>query len=314
MRGRGRGRVYAVVGATLGDRNEALGRLLLALAIAGPVALLLVAGAGWALAGAALRPVERMRREAAAMSVSEPSRRLPVPSTGDELARLATTLNGLFDRLQEAMEREQRFVDEASHELRTPLAVLRMELDLALARARTPEEMAGALRNASAETDRLVRLAEDLLVLSRAQGGTLPLHRRETPICELLQRAAAAHETLAVHARVALHVQCDDDLTALVDPERVRQGVDNLLSNAIRHCPPAGTIALSANVAGDRLRLSIMDGGEGFPPEILRRGDEPFAAPLDDGTRPSHSRMEGLSGWTTRRVGEPARRSSCQPT
>src|SRR5207237_8033050 len=115
----------AGVGATLGDRNDGLARLVLGLAIGGPVALLLVAGAGWALAGAALGPVERMRREAAAMSASEPDRRLPVPATGDELERLATTLNKLFDRLQEAMEREQRFVDEASHELRTPLGVLR---------------------------------------------------------------------------------------------------------------------------------------------------------------------------------------------
>jgi two-component system, OmpR family, sensor kinase len=276
-RGRGRARVYAVVGATLGDRNDALGRLLLELSIAGPVALLLVAAAGWALAGAALRPVERMRREAAAMSASEPERRLPVPTTGDELARLATTLNGLFDRLQEAMEREQRFVDEASHELRTPLGVLRMELDLALARARTPEEMAAALRNASAETDRLVRLAEDLLVLARAQGGTLPLHRRETPICELLGRAATAHETVAANARVAIAVECPEDLVATVDPERIRQGVDNLLDNALRHCPPGGSVTMSAARNDDRIAITVTDTGAGFPSEVLERGREPFS-------------------------------------
>src|SRR5919197_742773 len=154
--------------------------------------LALVTWGGWALAGAALRPVERMRGEAAAISLAEPERRLAVPPTGDELAGLATTLNAMLDRLQEAVQREQRFLDAAGHELRTPLGVLRMELDLALARARTREELAAALRNASEETDRLVRLAEDLLVASRTSGGRLPLHRSETEVDELLHRTGAA--------------------------------------------------------------------------------------------------------------------------
>ena len=87
------GRLAVVVGATLGDTDEAMDRLLVALSVVGPLALLLTAGAGWLLAGAALRPVEQMRREAAALTASDPLRRLPVPTTGDELSRLATTLN-----------------------------------------------------------------------------------------------------------------------------------------------------------------------------------------------------------------------------
>ena len=100
-------RVFVVVGATLGDRKDALARLLLELGIAGPIAVVLVSAAGWGLAGGALRPVERMRREAAAMSVSEPSRRLPVPDPRDELARLAVTLNDLLDRRQDALRRRR---------------------------------------------------------------------------------------------------------------------------------------------------------------------------------------------------------------
>src|SRR5207244_11192008 len=94
------------------------------------VALAVSSCAGWMRAGAALRPVERMRSEAEAISGSEPDRRLGVPATGDELDRLATTLNGMLKRLEEAMERERRFVDDASHELRTPLGVLKVELDV----------------------------------------------------------------------------------------------------------------------------------------------------------------------------------------
>src|SRR5206468_3861677 len=154
---------------------------------------------------------------AAAISLSEPARRLAVPPTGDELARLAATLNDMLDRLQEAVQRKERFLDEASHELRTPLGVLRMELDLALARARTPQELEAALRNASAETDRLVRLAEDLLVLSRTARGSLPLHRNETAVAELLRRAADANLAKAGAAEVDLRCECDDGLTAVLD-------------------------------------------------------------------------------------------------
>src|SRR5439155_6515661 len=193
-----------------GDRIESLSRLLQAFVFGGPIALLLASLAGWLAAGIALRPVERMRREAEAISLAEPSRRLPVPETGDELARLGITLNSMLDRLHHSLQREQRFLDEASHELRTPLSVLRMELDLALSRARTPEELQAALRSASRETDRLVRLAEDLLVLGREREGSIPLHRRDTDLRELLEQAAAA----STH----VDVRCDDDLIALVDP------------------------------------------------------------------------------------------------
>lgn len=132
----GDGTLYVVVGTTLSDRAEALHGLLVLLAIGGPGTLLLTSVAGWMLAGAALRPVERMRVEAGAISASEPQRRLPVTRADDELRRLADTLNTMLDRLQRSLARERGFVDDASHELRTPLAVLKGELDLALSRER----------------------------------------------------------------------------------------------------------------------------------------------------------------------------------
>jgi len=280
----GGSRVLLVVGATLGDRNEALGRLALELAIAGPVALALVSVAGWFVAGAALRPVERMRREASAISLSEPDRRLAVPPTDDELARLASTLNEMLDRLQESLQREQRFLDEASHELRTPLGVLRMELDLALSRARTREELEAALRSASAETDRLVRLAEDLLVLSRASGGAVPLHRSDARVADLLRRAAETNRARADGAGVRIVVEGEDqDLTASLDPERIRQAIDDLFDNSIRYCPPGATVTVSASRADGILRLTVRDTGEGFPPEVLERAAS--AAVGGDGRR-----------------------------
>ena len=185
-------RLFVVAGSAMTEVSQTLASLRLLLETAGPAALALACLAAWVLAGAALRPVERMRREAAAISVSQPSRRLPVPAAKDEIARLGRTLNSLLDRLQDARDREQRLLDDASHELRTPLSILKAELDLTLSRAREPEELEAALRSASEETDRLARLAEDLLVLSRARAGGFRIHRMDTSLQDLLGRACAA--------------------------------------------------------------------------------------------------------------------------
>ena len=159
--------------------NVSRSRVAAIVAIGGPILLAAMAGLGWVLAGAALRPVERLRAEAAALSLAEPARRLPVPETGDELATLAETLNGMLDRVHESLERERRLVDEASHELRTPLGVVQAELDLALREPRSREELEAALRSITQETDRLRRLTEDLLVLARSdRRAARPSHRR----------------------------------------------------------------------------------------------------------------------------------------
>ncbi|MGH3021465.1 MAG: HAMP domain-containing protein, partial [Gaiellaceae bacterium] len=115
-------RFLVVVGQSLDDRNEALGDLLRDLLLIGPAALLLASLLGYGVATAALRPVEAMRAEAAAVSAAEPGRRLPLPRSRDEVSRLGTTLNAMLGRLERALERERSFVADASHELRTPLA------------------------------------------------------------------------------------------------------------------------------------------------------------------------------------------------
>ena len=174
-----------VVGATREDRDEALSSLGTVLLTGGPIALLLAAGAGYWLASAALRPVGAMRREAAEISRLGSGRRLPVPPAGDELSKLGGTLNEMLARLESSAERERSFVASASHELRTPLALLKTELELALREGRSAEELRAAVASAAAESDRLVQLAEDLLVLARADEGRLPVRpeRLDTPGC-----------------------------------------------------------------------------------------------------------------------------------
>jgi signal transduction histidine kinase len=254
-----------VVGVSIEDERDALGRLAGLLWLAGPIAVALASAVGWLVAGAALRPVERLRREAEAVSASEPGRRLPVPATRDELSRLADSLNGMLDRLEDAAERERRFVATASHELRTPLANLRAELDLALRKGRSREDLELAVESATEETERLIRLAEDLLVLARAGGAAgLPLRREDVAIGEIVSDTVAGFGSRARESDVELLVDLIATPTVRADPVRIRQAVGNLLENALRHTPRGGTVTVRVSEARDGVAVSVDDSGPGI--------------------------------------------------
>ncbi len=283
--GKAAGKSVVVVGSNLGDLREAGDRLLLVMATIGPAALIVTLLAGWLLATAALRPVEDMRREAAAISASEPSRRLPVPATGDELARLAATMNSMLDRLQEAIERERRFVDDASHELRTPLATLRGEIELALSRQRTVPELQSSLRSAQEDVHHLQRLADALLVLARSRGGRIPVRRQATPLDVLVAQSVKAVDAQAAGAGLTIQVDAPSDKVN-VDRERVQQALRNLLENAIRHTSKGGSIQLRARRGMGVVRFVVEDSGPGFPPGMIKRAFVPFAR--HDGDNEDH--------------------------
>ncbi len=266
-----------VVGTSLEDQQDALARLFTLLAVGGPVAIGLASVVGWLVAGAALRPVERLRVEAEAVSGSEPGRRLVVPATGDELARLAHSLNQMLARLEEAMTRERRLVSDASHELRTPLANLKAELELALRKARSTDELTAALHSAADETDRLTRLSEDLLVLARTDQGRLPVRREDQDLSQLLQETVASFAGRAEGLGVALEASVLDGLHVNVDGTRIRQAVGNLVDNALRHTPPSGRVTVDLSNRDGILTIGVADTGDGFPPSFLDRAFEPFS-------------------------------------
>jgi heavy metal sensor kinase len=281
-------RLVVVVGASLEDRRDAVRNLGGLLLLGGPVALLLASLAGYGAAGAALRPVERMRRRAAEIQAAEPGERLPVPAAHDEIRRLGDTLNGMLDRLEAAFERERAFVSDASHELRTPLAILKTELELALRGPRTPEELEAALRSATEETDRLVQLAEDLLVIARSSGAELPIRRRAIPAAEVL---AGVRERFTLRAGERRTVEVRDDgvhaLVLVADPLRLEQALGNLVDNALRH---GGTrIELSAERAPGAVELHVRDDGPGFPDDFIGSAFERF-------TRADAARGRGGAG------------------
>ena len=264
-----------VVAASLEPRDEALDGLLTQLLLGGPLALLLASLAGYAVAAAALRPVESMRREAEEVSASEPGRRLPVTPARDELRRLGETLNEMLGRLETALVRERRFVADASHELRTPLSLLRTELELALRHPRTPAQLESALRSAAEETDRLSQLAEDLLVLARADQGRLPLRRERLPAAELLAGVGERQLRRAQRAGRALEVEANGVLELQVDRLRAEQALGNLVENALRY--GTGRIVLSAARRDGRVELHVRNEGPGFPEPFLGRAFERFS-------------------------------------
>jgi signal transduction histidine kinase len=279
------GTSVVVLARSLDSRNESLDHLRHELLIFLPLALLAALLGGYALTARALHPVELLRRRAEAVNPGETSR-LPVPPAGDEISRLAQTLNEMLARLQAAVEHERRFVADASHELRTPLALLRTELDLALRRPRSREELESALRSAADETQRLSRLAEDLLLIARADQGMLPIRTEVVAAEELLADAATRFASRASSVGREVRV-IDTDLHAEADPLRVGQALVNLVDNALTH--GAGTVALRAEERGDHVELHVSDDGPGFPPDFRDRAFDRFS-------RADEARSGGGSG------------------
>ncbi len=279
-------RLIVVVGSSLEDRDQALGKLATLLWVGGAVALLLASGAGYLAASAALRPVEAIRRRASEISAADPAQRLPVPAADDELQRLGKTLNEMLDRLETALERERAFVDDASHELRTPLAMHRAELELALRHAHSVPELRAAIDSAVEEVDRLSGLAEDLLVLARSEKGRLAVKLEHVQVEQLL---GTMHDRFADQARKQgrrLEAELANGTAIEADQMRLEQALGNLLDNALRH--GGGPVRLWARREGPHVRLHVSDSGPGFA-DFLPHAFERFS-------RADEARTEGGSG------------------
>jgi signal transduction histidine kinase len=181
----------------------------------------------------------------------------------------------MLGRIQTSVARERAFVSDASHELRTPLTMLRTELDLIARDRPTGAALQTATGSAIEETDRLTRLADDLLLLARADHGRLPLRRASVGAAELLGQAGERARHGASEAGVDVTVDASPELHVDVDAERVLQALDNLVANALRHA--RGRVALIARADGERVELHVTDDGPGFPAQFLPQAFERFA-------------------------------------
>jgi two-component system, OmpR family, sensor kinase len=267
-----------VAGVSLATRDAALDKLDRSLWIGVPPALVLASIAAYFLAAAALAPVERMRARAATISTDEISTRLPIPEAHDEIQALGRTLNAMLDRLEEGLAHERQFVANASHELRMPLAVLRAELEVALRERGGEQPLRAAMSSAIEETDRIVKLAEDLLLLARAQDGTLPLAPMRLDVAELLTElgdrfgpvvGASGRELVVDPAGLPAGVAIQ------ADPDRIRQAVSNLVDNSLRYGD--GPVTISAREVAGSVELHVSDRGHGFGPQFAQRAFDRFS-------------------------------------
>jgi signal transduction histidine kinase len=281
----------AMAGVSLDDTTRTLGGVTDGLLIGGASFLILAGVGAYWLARAALAPVERMRREAAALSGTDTESTLQVPRTHDEIAALAVTMNDLLVRSRHALARQRAFTADASHELRTPFAVLAGELELASRPGRSKGELAAAVAIAGEEVTRLARITEDLLLVARGDEGKLVIYPEPADIRALLAQSAERAGVRAGTAGVACRVDAPTGLVAAVDRGRIRQAVDNLVDNALRFAPRGTDIVLSADRAGASLVIEVRDSGPGFPPDFLPHAFERFRRPDRD-----RARSEGGAG------------------
>ncbi|MGW5475366.1 HAMP domain-containing sensor histidine kinase [Streptomyces sp. NPDC004008] len=266
--------VVAVAAVARGHRDEALRELLGQLGIASALTLLAASYVGYRTARAALGPVERYRRGAATLADGVQGLRLPVPADrDDELTRLGHTLNRMLDHLEASTEREHRFIADASHELRTPLTLLRAELDLALHRPRTADELTDTLRAVDTEVHRLIELSNALLDLEQLGSGE-PIHRTPVDLADLVHAATDRHRKAAAREGRTLTVTAAPAVVR-VDSRWMEPAIANLVDNALRH--GHGEVRIRAQAADGRLRLSVEDHGSGFAGDFLPNAFDRFA-------------------------------------
>lgn len=276
-----------VVGVSLSQRNSALTTLSELLFIGGPGLLILTCLAGYGVAAWALAPVKKMSERADHICGAPAGERLPVPEANDELHRLGETINRMLSRVEDALARERTFAAEAGHELRTPLSILKLELEFALATDSTREELEARLQSAAEEVDRLVKLAQDLLIIARAEQGRMPLEKRPVEVRPLLERFSTRFGAATSQTGRVVRLEDPGDLVVDADPARLEQALTNMVSNAFRHGDD--DVVLTARAVDGRVEIHVLDGGPGFEPELLDHAFERFA-------RANRSRAERGAG------------------
>jgi signal transduction histidine kinase len=229
------------VGAPYNQIESVLRGLLLTFALGLPLIVALAISGGYVLMRRALRPVDEIRQKAAQITSPNLSKRLPVVRTGDELERLATDLNHMIERLEESFQQINRFSADASHELRTPLTVLQGELEsMARSGSNVPAEIRETIGSALEETQRLSKIVENLLAISRLEAGEARKQLERLDFSELARSTADQMRLLAEEKHIRLDCNGVDRVEVDADPARLKQVVVNLLDNAIKYTPARG--------------------------------------------------------------------------
>lgn len=259
------------VGTSMEAIEDTLRRFLILLIVAMPIALAVSLAGGWFLAGRALRPVDAITLAAQRIAGGDLSQRLTMPAAPDEIGRLAGTFNNMIGRLDASFRQIRQFTSDASHELRTPLTVMKGETELVLRRPRPLEDYQSVLESNLEEIDRMTRIVEELLFLSRADMGEVKMESRPV-VLEALVEDIHRQATLLGQDR-SIEVVLGTVMPALVqgDELRLRELLLNLVENAVKYSHPGGKIEIGLVTDGQQAIISVSDRGIGIAPEDHRK-------------------------------------------
>jgi heavy metal sensor kinase len=252
------------VGASVRGDQHTLDLLRLLLLSLSPLVIVIACAGGWWLSGRALKPVKDVTAAALSISIENLSKRLPVPSTGDELADLTEVLNTMLARLESAVKTLSQFVADASHEFRTPLAVIRTTAELALRRARAPEAYRDSLQEIGVEAERMTVLVEDLLILARSDAGVADMPLSPLDLSEVLRDVLAEMRNLAEFRRIQIRAILDKVMIS-GNQAALHRALLVLLDNALKYSAEGGEVIVT--LADNS--IEIKDFGTGISQEDL---------------------------------------------
>jgi signal transduction histidine kinase len=271
------------VGADLKDIEQLGWEIARSEVIVMPAVLLLIAAGSWLLGSIALTPIERIRRAAERITAERLDERIPSEGPSDEIGRLIDVLNATFERLQGSFEQAARFSADASHQLKTPIAVLRAGIDEILDKDGIAPEQRDRVADLLQQTRRLTSVAENLLLLSRADTGRLALRSTSFDLRKLLEGCLEDARILGEKSNLQVEARLTGTLPIIGDRDMISLTLQNLVENAVKYNRPGGKILLSAEKSGEDVRICVGNSGQGIPaeraPHIFKRfyrarGDE----------------------------------------
>lgn len=255
------------VGTTMDSVEHTLNRLLLVLLVSMPVALAVSLAGGWFMAGRALRPVDAITLAAQRIAEGDLTQRLTAPAAADEIGRLTNTFNNMIDRLETSFRQIRQFSSDASHELRTPLTVMRGETELALRRPRETEDYKAVMESNLEEIDRMTRIVDELLFLSRADMGEVKMEHLPVPLDSLIEDVQRQASLLGQERDVQVLLSSTAPAVVSGDELRLRELFLNLVDNAIKYSRSGGTVEMALTIEQRQARLSVTDHGIGIAQE-----------------------------------------------
>ncbi len=289
------GNLYRVLVATTMDQyGDTSSRLLELLALGIPAFVIIASISGVLLSRRALRPVEILRVQAEGLLVARAEGRLDVPTTKDELAALARTLNVFLGSVESLLGRQKYFVASASHELRTPLARISADIELALLYGTDAESRQHYLERAATSLVELCSICDELIRLANLESAEIEIETKPVALGTFVLGVLRPFQAVANSLGIDIVLDIEGWRIVVIDESKLSIALANVIDNAISFSAPGASIVISSGTNGDELILAVLDSGPGFPPAFVERALDPFTRPTSQELRSGNGHHAGL--------------------